>query len=146
MHVLVKAGLALISLFGVMYLEESYDDELFDTSLDYAVDVQENASSAQTNWWKVYNNLGLAFITSQPIMEPYIDLSRRNEVFYFVIIWVFLGSTASVARLNSHQARPFWVDPEIKALTCDLSFGKPDYYALFCCGMSLTLFLNWNAK
>ena len=61
---LMKAGLALIYLFLLMYLEASYDEKLFDVSLERAVEEQKDAPSSETTWWLIYNNLGLTIISS----------------------------------------------------------------------------------
>ena len=56
-----------------------------------------------------------------------------------------IQGTGSIAKIHFHQARPFWVNPAIKAINCSKGYGNPSSHSYACMGISLAIFLDFNA-
>lgn len=51
----------------------------------------------------------------------------------------------TIAKLYYHQARPFWVSPEIQAFSCVSQYGNPSGHCFTTCGMSFAVWLNYKS-
>ena len=94
--------------------------------------------------WKIYSDTGLALITFGPIAVTYLFFNERARCFYYIFMLETILIISSISKLHFHQARPYWVNPEIKAISCSNQYGNPSGHSLACLGLSLAIFLDFN--
>ena len=115
---LAKTALAVIVLFTILIWEQSFDQKLFEKSLTVIPNIQAGASETKQNAWNNFSNVGLAVISSVPIIIPYIFISQRARSFYYLFVSLMIEAITAVAKLNYHEARPIWVSEDVQAFGC----------------------------
>ena len=87
----------------------------------------------------------VVLVIAAPIVVSLLDFKQRARAFYYVVMLTTMLFAMNITKLAYHQARPFWVSPEIKAHHCSIQYGNPSGHSLFSLGSSLTIWLDYNA-
>lgn len=64
---------------------------------------------------------------------------------YYTVLLATIFLVMNVTKLDYHQARPFWVSPDIEAGSCSTQFGNPSGHSLTAMGMALSVWLDYNS-
>ena len=107
--------LSSLALFIVIFLQQWYDVPFFNKSLVFIPQIQAGATSAQINWWRFFTDTGLTAITFLPTAIMFLFIDQRPRAFYYLYVTILLTSISAVAKLNAHEARPFWVENDVQA-------------------------------
>ena len=145
----VNAGyhfVSFLTLFIILIVETHYSQPLFESSLDFIIQVQAGASSAASTIWSLYSNVGIASGVALPPSILLLIYWDRLHSFFYVIMLTAMLAMMNVTKLWYHQPRPFWVDEEIQAFDCTTQFGNPSGHSLFSMGAALTLWLDFNER
>ena len=95
--------------------------------------------------WKIYSDGGIILVAFSPIAATYLFFKERARCFYYIFMLNMIQVISSISKLHFHQARPYWVNPAIKAISCSNQYGNPSGHSLVCLGLSLAIFLDYNS-
>ena len=84
----------------------------------------------------------LYVIIAGPILMGYLTLSRGRAFYYLVNLFV-VNYITGLGKLWYHQARPFWLTTDIKALhECSNDFGSPSGHSSYSMHLTLMVVLD----
>ena len=104
----------MLAITLVVVIEPSYRQSLFDSSIDYIKEVQRSTSGGGFVLWKIYTD-SIALVVFIPAILGLLRFKWRARAFYYFVTLTSFIFVMSVSKLQYHQARPFWVSPEIEA-------------------------------
>ena len=94
--------------------------------------------------WILYTDT-IALVIAAPILVSMLQFKQRARALYFVVMLTTMLFTMNISKLFYHEPRPFWVSPQIEAMTCSTQYGNPSGHSLFAMGTALTIWLDYNA-
>ena len=144
MNDLLKLTFSGIALFTILIIQQSFVETYFDKSLEFIPKLQADVSDFKEGAWLAYTHIGLALETTLPIVIPYLFISQRARCFYYVFVIFGIDAVTSVAKLNYHQQRPYWVAENIQAFDCSNQYGNPSGHCFTTGGTLLAIWLDYN--
>mmetsp|Transcript_23036 Transcript_23036/g.30626 ORF Transcript_23036/g.30626 Transcript_23036/m.30626 type:complete len:216 (+) Transcript_23036:217-864(+) len=79
-----------------------------------------------------------------PIIFFMLKLKERPRAFYYIVLLTAFLFVMNVGKLFYHQARPYWLSPNVHAYSCSTQYGNPSGHSLFGMGATLTIWLDLN--
>ena len=140
---LIKAFFSFGVLIALIILAQSYQQSLFDWSLEKIPELQADASIFKENAWSFYSNYGLAAIIILPFALTYLLIEERSRCFYYLFFIVGSEAVANVIKLANHAPRPYWVSPEIRAFNCSNQYGDPSGHSMTSMGILMSLWFDF---
>jgi membrane-associated phospholipid phosphatase len=92
--------------------------------------------------WHAYSNIGLYSIQGAPLVIAFVIPSGRTRCAYYFAAFLLLMVIQNITKLSYHDPRPFWVSPDVNALSCSSQFGNPSGHSENAIAMSLLLWLD----
>ena len=106
----VRFAFSAIGLLSIVLLEPLYGKSLFESSLTFIKQVQDDMSTASETAWIVYTDT-IALVMTLPILVSLLQFKERVRALYYVIMLTAMLFTMNISKLCYHQPRPFWVSP-----------------------------------
>ena len=94
--------LSMVSLVLILVLEPLYSESLFDISLDYIVQIQEDATASKAKIWLLYSNIGLSCVVIAPFLTSFLYFDERVRAFYYVVMLTSMLFIMNVFKLWYH--------------------------------------------
>lgn len=113
MHLLAKIGISVAVFAAICLFELTYEDALFNSSLDFIANIQADSSYFTQQPWKLYSSYGFYGAQWALIWLFFVIIEERSRCFYYLTLVGSLNATSAILKLINHQPRPYWVSPEI---------------------------------
>ena len=142
MSSLLKFSVSGIVLAAIILSQKWYEEEWFKESLRIIPDLQEGVSETSASIWKIYSDYGLVLISANPIIYSFLQVNNRPLFFYFIIVFLAANGLSQVLKLHDHEARPFWVGPDVQAFSCSNGYGNPSGHCTIVTASILAFYLS----
>ena len=94
-----------------------------------------------TSFWQMLTHLGGGNELKATCTACFF-YGRRPKFFYFLFVFAALTLVNNWLKLVFHQERPFMADNNVKALTCNDSYGSPSGHAQASAVFSIVMILD----
>ncbi|CAK60732.1 unnamed protein product (macronuclear) [Paramecium tetraurelia] len=119
---------ATIIFIACLILDVIYDQQLWDFNTRITKYMQQKQTPGLQSMFNFFSN----WINIFPGIALLIFIFTENKlasIIYMCLIQ-FTISFNSVLKNVYHQPRPYWIEPDIVALSCNKEFGKPSGHAM----------------
>ena len=130
--------LVLLAIVLIIFVDNIWSEQLYNKTIIAIHSLQSHSSKALDKFFIVVAALGMlpAFLIVSTLVYNYDD--RHN--WFFLNFSSFLAySLTSILKLSYKAPRPYYVDTDIRAISCEAGYGKPSGHALECSQLFLTL-------
>ena len=79
-----------------------------------------------------------------PIIYYMLHFKERARLFYYIAMVTLFFFIENAGKIFYHQARPFWVSPDIHAYDCSTQYGCPSGHSMDSLGSTLTVWLDYE--
>ncbi|CAD8202384.1 unnamed protein product [Paramecium octaurelia] len=119
---------ATVVFITCLILDVIYDQQLWDFNTRITKYMQQKQTPGLQSMFNFFSN----WINIFPGIALLIFIFTENKlasIIYMCLIQ-FTISFNSVLKNVYHQPRPYWIEPDIVALSCNKEFGKPSGHAM----------------
>ena len=137
----IKSNLIIIILSIITIISEIiYRDALFEFSLDFEEDWQENSPKQIINFFKIITKFGGEYLMPVPIVFIFCFFSLiESSIYIFGLIFVL--HFHSMMKIWYGSIRPFWKNKDLFQEICDGGFGNPSGHSITSTYLYLMLFI-----
>ena len=137
----IEPNLIIIILSIITIISEIiYRNELFEFSLDFVEDWQENSPKQIINFFKIITKFGGEYLMPIPIIFIFCFFSLiESSVYIFGLIFVL--HFHSMMKIWYGNIRPFWENKDLFQEICDGGFGNPSGHSITSTYLYLMLFI-----
>ena len=133
-----KEILAIFMIVLFISIEPAYRQPLYDYSLDFIVEWQDNGNKHMTSFFKFISQFGTQNVQAGIIIAAYCFASRRFVMKLLLTIFVS-QNILTFFKVFYHNPRPFFSSNDVSALSCSIGYGNPSGHCLLTIGMYGTL-------
>jgi membrane-associated phospholipid phosphatase len=137
----------IVYIIAIVIAESFYRNPLFNYSLEFQQDFQENSPPSAKYFFLVLTEFG-TMPALLPITIFFILFTPLNLAFLLVSLMGFCSYTNNLLKLIYSNPRPFWINEKIK-IDCNTSYGNPSGHSLDSVAIYLGLWhiivykINW---
>lgn len=120
----------VVTLLFALYLalDLIFNEALWELSTEFTIHLQQHNSELLIFLFNFFSNWLDIFPAIALLIFALTD--KKYEALIYFCLMQFIISFNSALKNVYHQARPYWVESEIKALSCNKEFGKPSGHAM----------------
>ena len=137
----IKSNLIIVILLIITISSEIlYRDALFEFSLNFEEDWQENSPKQILNFFKFITKFGGEYLMPIPILFIFCFFSLiESSIYIFGLIFVL--HFHSMMKIWYGSIRPFWKNKDLFQEVCDGGFGNPSGHSISSTYLYLMLFI-----
>ena len=124
-------------------VEFFYRKPLFNYSLDFEKNWQENASKATISMFKFFTKIGGEYLMAVPVIIV-ICFFTLIKSYVYLTGFVFCLQFHSMMKIWYGNKRPFWEEQSLYKGICDGGFGNPSGHSITTAYLYLTLCLYYK--
>ena len=137
----IKSNLIIIILSIITIISEIiYREALFEFSLDFEEDWQENSPKQIINFFKFITKIGGEYLMPIPILFIFCFFSLIESSVY-IFGFIFVLHFHSMMKIWYGSIRPFWKNKDLFQEVCDGGFGNPSGHSISNTYLYLMLFV-----
>ena len=137
----IKSNVIIIILSIITIISEiMYRDALFEFSLDFEEEWQENSPKQIIKFFKIITKFGGEYLMAMPILFILCFFSLiESSIYVFGLIFVL--HFHSMMKIWYGDIRPFWKNKDLFQDICDGGFGNPSGHSISSTYLYLMLFI-----
>ena len=137
----IKSNVIIIILSIITIISEiMYRDALFEFSLDFEEEWQENSPKQIIKFFKIITKFGGEYLMAMPILFIFCFFSLiESSIYVFGLIFVL--HFHSMMKIWYGDIRPFWKNKDLFQDICDGGFGNPSGHSISSTYLYLMLFI-----
>ena len=101
------------------------------------------SETAKTGW-HIYSDAGLSICFVTPALVTMLMSDERHRALYYMITIGLICFITTTFKTLYHHPRPYWVKPEIEAISCSNEFGDPSGHSLTSLAGVMVSWLDYN--
>ena len=139
-----KLNIIIIIISIILFIIEFfYRDPLFQYSLDFEKNWQENATKETITTFKIFTKIGGEYLMAVPIIIV-LWFFTLIKSYVYLMGFIFCLQFHSMMKIWYGNKRPFWQDPSLYKGICDGGFGNPSGHSITTSFLYLSLFFYYT--
>ena len=139
-----KLNIIIIIISIILFIIEFfYRDPLFQYSLDFEKNWQENATKETITTFKIFTKIGGEYLMAVPVIIV-LWFFTLIKSYVYLMGFIFCLQFHSMMKIWYGNKRPFWQDPSLYKGICDGGFGNPSGHSITTSFLYLSLFFYYT--
>ena len=139
-----KLNIIIIIISIILFIIEFfYRDPLFQYSLDFEKNWQENATKETITAFKIFTKIGGEYLMAVPVIIV-LWFFTLIKSYVYLMGFIFCLQFHSMMKIWYGNKRPFWQDPSLYKGICDGGFGNPSGHSITTSFLYLSLFFYYT--